>query len=181
MQPEQTVDIDRLPAETGSTVEFSEVLLVAGDGGDVQLGAPFVDGARVIAEVVDQTRGKKLLVFKYKNKTRYRRRQGHRQAFTRLAIKQILTDGQPVEPSTKDKPPTTRRRRAAPRTEQAEATAIAEPPAAEAPPAPRRASRPRRAAGQADTQAATAGEPGPARRARVKKTSLNEEVKEDGS
>ena len=73
-------------------VEFREVLLVGSDG-DVQLGSPFVEGACVVAEVLDQGRDKKVLVFKYKNKTRYRRRHGHRQAYTRLAIRQILTEG----------------------------------------------------------------------------------------
>lgn len=98
MQPEQTLDIDRLAAEAGAMVEFREVLLVGGDG-DVQLGSPLVEGARVVAEVLDQGRDKKVLVFKYKNKTRYRRRHGHRQAYTRLAIRQILTAGQAAAPA----------------------------------------------------------------------------------
>jgi large subunit ribosomal protein L21 len=75
VQPDQTLDIDRLAAEAGAQVEFREVLLVGGDG-EVRLGTPFVEGARVVAEVLDQGRGKKILVFKYKNKTRYRRRHG---------------------------------------------------------------------------------------------------------
>ena len=53
-----------------------------GGDGDVQLGTPFVEGARVVAEVLDHGRDKKILVFKYKNKTRYRRRHGHRQDYT---------------------------------------------------------------------------------------------------
>jgi large subunit ribosomal protein L21 len=53
------------------------------------VGTPVVDGARVLAEVLEHGRDKKILVFKYKNKTRYRRRYGHRQDFTRLAIRQI--------------------------------------------------------------------------------------------
>jgi large subunit ribosomal protein L21 len=117
VQPDQTLDIDRVAAEAGALVEFREVLLVSGDG-DVQLGTPFVEGARVVAEVLDQGRGKKLLVFKYKNKTRYRRRHGHRQAYTRLAIRQILTDGQAA--GAEDKPAGSQRRRAAPKAKRRE-------------------------------------------------------------
>ncbi len=72
----------------GATVDLP-VLFVGGNG-DSQIGTPVVDGAKVVAEVVDHVRGDKLLVFKYKNKTRYRRRQGHRQDYTRLAIKEIV-------------------------------------------------------------------------------------------
>lgn len=70
------------------------------------MGTPVVDGARVLAEVLEHGRDKKILVFKYKNKTRYRRRFGHRQDFTRLAIRQILTEGQQaVEAVEKPKRP----------------------------------------------------------------------------
>jgi large subunit ribosomal protein L21 len=66
VQPEQTLDIDRLAAEAGAMVEFREVLLVGGDGG-VQLGSPLVEGARVVAEVLDQGRDRK---FSFKYRTR---------------------------------------------------------------------------------------------------------------
>jgi len=67
----------------------------------MQIGNPFVDGARVMAEVLEHGRDRKILVYKYKNKTRYRRRHGHRQGFTRLAIRQILVDGRewPARPT----------------------------------------------------------------------------------
>ena len=181
MQPDQTLDIDRLPAEAGAQVEFREVLLVGGDG-NVQLGTPFVEGARVVAEVLDQGRGKKILVFKYKNKTRYRRRHGHRQAYTRLAIKQILTDGQTSIPDAEDKPARTQRKRAAPKAKRGEATEIATPESVEATVAvaetkPRRAKQARAAAPAAATderaapeEAAREPEAKPARRARTKKT-----------
>ena len=184
MQPDQTLDIDRLAAEAGAQVEFREVLLVGGDG-NVQLGTPFVEGARVVAEVLDQGRGKKILVFKYKNKTRYRRRHGHRQAYTRLAIRQILTDGQACNLTRK------RSRRAhsesAPRRGQrgrAEAAEVATPESAEATVAvaetkPGRAKQARAAAPVAATDegatpeevsGAPEAEAKPARRARTKKT-----------
>jgi len=81
--------VERLPAEEGSTVELDQVLLVA-DGENVRVGTPIVEGAKVIAEVVGQGKGDKVIVFKYKPKVRYRRMKGHRQFHTRLAIKDIL-------------------------------------------------------------------------------------------
>jgi large subunit ribosomal protein L21 len=184
VQPEQTIDIHRLAAEAGARIEFREVLLV-GDDGDVQLGTPFVEGARVVAEVLDQGRGKKILVFKYKNKTRYRRRHGHRQAYTRLAIREILTDGQASMPDAEGKPARTQPKRARPKSkDDAEAAEIATPKSGEATVAvaetrPRRAKQARAAApaaatdeGAAPEEAARAPEAGakPARRTRTKKT-----------
>ncbi len=94
MEPRQLIDVERIPAAVGSTVELTDVLLVANDNGDITVGAPLVEGARVIARVVAQGRGPKVVVFKYKAKTRYRRKRGHRQPYTRLVIEQILTEGE---------------------------------------------------------------------------------------
>ena len=127
MEPDQVIDVDRLPAEVGATVEMTDILLVAGDG-DVRVGQPLVQGARVIAEVVAQGRDHKIVVFKYKAKTRYRRKKGHRQPYTRLAIRRILTGDEPAE----EEVPKPRRQRARP------AAKAAAPPAAEAPAKPRR-------------------------------------------
>lgn len=80
-----------MQAEVGTTVELSDVLMLGGEG-DVHIGTPRVAGARVLAEVIEHGKDKKILVFKYKNKTRYRRRYGHRQDYTRLSIKQIVTE-----------------------------------------------------------------------------------------
>ena len=91
------LDVDRIQAEVGDTVELANVLMLGGDG-DMQVGTPTVDGARVTAEVLEHGRDRKILVFKYKNKTRYRRRHGHRQGFTRLAIRQILLRGEELAP-----------------------------------------------------------------------------------
>jgi large subunit ribosomal protein L21 len=77
-----------MDAEPGTEVVLDEVLLV-GDTADVKIGAPLVANARVVAEVVGEARGEKIIVFKYKRKKRYRRRTGHRQDYTRLAIKAI--------------------------------------------------------------------------------------------
>lgn len=82
------LDVDRLAVEVGATVELTDVLFLS-EGGTATVGTPTVADARVVAEVVEHGRDKKILVFKYKNKTRYRRRYGHRQDYTRLAIKQM--------------------------------------------------------------------------------------------
>jgi large subunit ribosomal protein L21 len=77
--------IEKLPGAAGDTIELTEVLMLAGDDG-VQVGAPLVDGARVTAEVVDQTRNKKILVFKKRRRKHYRRLKGHRQQVTLVRI-----------------------------------------------------------------------------------------------
>lgn len=82
------IDIEKIDAEVGSQVELDRVLLVRKDG-ETRVGTPVVEGARVIGRVRRQDRGKKILVFKYKPKKRYRRRQGHRQAFTRVLVEKI--------------------------------------------------------------------------------------------
>jgi len=88
-EPGQTIDVERLPQDEGEAIELTDVLLVAPDGGDVQIGQPVVDSAVVKATVVKQGRGRKVFVWKYKPKERYRRRRGHRQYFTRLRIDDI--------------------------------------------------------------------------------------------
>jgi large subunit ribosomal protein L21 len=80
--------IEKLPAETGADVVFDRVLMVGGAGAP-RVGAPLLAGASVSATVEDQFRGPKIVVFKFKPKKRYRRRTGHRQALTRVAITAI--------------------------------------------------------------------------------------------
>ncbi len=84
-----TIDVERLDAEPGGEVALDRVLMVVRDGG-VLIGRPLVEGAKVVAEVVDQVKGPKLIVFKMKPKKRYRRKTGHRQKLTRLTIKEIV-------------------------------------------------------------------------------------------
>jgi large subunit ribosomal protein L21 len=88
----ETIDVDRMTVEPGQKIDIQEVLLVV-DGAEVRVGAPLVEGASVAATVVEQRRGPKVLVFKYKAKERYRRRQGHRQQLTRLAVDRIEVPG----------------------------------------------------------------------------------------
>lgn len=93
----------------GGAVELDRVLLIA-DGDKVTVGKPVIDGARVLATVKQNGRGKKIIVFKYKPKVRYRRKSGHRQNFTSLSIDNILPPG--VEaPKPVKKKRTTRRKK----------------------------------------------------------------------
>ena len=81
--------VEKLPYEVGDQIELENVLLLAnGDG--VKIGQPTLAGVSVKATVVEQYRGKKIFVWKYKAKNRYRRRAGHRQSYTRLRIDEII-------------------------------------------------------------------------------------------
>ena len=82
------LSIEKLPVEPGSGITFDRVLMVGGDG-SARVGTPLVTGATVQAQVEEQYRGPKIVVFKYKPKKRYRRRTGHRQSLTRVAITAI--------------------------------------------------------------------------------------------
>ena len=86
--PGEFIDVERLPNETGEEITINDVLLVA-DGDDLAIGQPTVDGASVSATVEEQFRGEKLIVFKYRQRTTYRRKKGHRQYHTRLRINAI--------------------------------------------------------------------------------------------
>jgi large subunit ribosomal protein L21 len=88
VSPGQTIDVEKLAVEGGS-IELDRVHLFA-DGDKVTLGKPTIDGAKVIAEVVEEGKKDKVIVFKYKPKVRYRIKRGHRQPYTRLAIKEIV-------------------------------------------------------------------------------------------
>jgi large subunit ribosomal protein L21 len=89
VQRGQIIDVERLPAEVGEEVELGQVLLVADDG-EVKVGQPTVEGAKVHATVLRHDKARKIIVFKYKPKKRYRRKAGHRQHFTRLRIEEIV-------------------------------------------------------------------------------------------
>jgi large subunit ribosomal protein L21 len=82
------ISVEKLPVDSGSNLSIDRVLLLGGDG-STRVGTPVVEGATVEASVDDHFRGDKIVVFKYKAKKRYRRRQGHRQALTHLTITAI--------------------------------------------------------------------------------------------
>jgi large subunit ribosomal protein L21 len=81
--------VEKLNAEVESTIELDNILVVSKENGETVFGKPLVDGAKVTAKVVAQGKDKKIIVFKYKRKKDYRRKQGHRQPFTKLQIEKI--------------------------------------------------------------------------------------------
>ena len=83
----KVISIEKLDVEEGAEVTFDEVLLVSGD--DVKIGQPNVAGAKVTGKVLEQGKERKIRIFKYKAKSNYRRRQGHRQPFTKVQIEKI--------------------------------------------------------------------------------------------
>jgi large subunit ribosomal protein L21 len=90
--PEDTLQIEKIEGEAGDVVAFPEVLMVGGEG-EPAFGAPIVEGATVSAEVVEQGRGPKVIIFKKRRRQNYRRKQGHRQALTTIRVLEILTGG----------------------------------------------------------------------------------------
>ncbi len=104
-----SLDVDRLDTPEGGKVELDRVL-VLGEGENVTVGRPIIEGARILATVKKNGRGKKIIVFKYKAKVRYRRKNGHRQHFTTLSIDNILGPGQEAPAPPKK---TRRRKKAA--------------------------------------------------------------------
>lgn len=90
----RTLEVERLPQGEGETVELGEVLMISADGGGVTIGTPVIDGARVLASVEAHGKAPKIVVYKYKNKVRTRKKTGHRQPFTRLTVEQILMPGE---------------------------------------------------------------------------------------
>jgi large subunit ribosomal protein L21 len=88
----QTIDVERLEAEEGGSVQLDKVLLIS-EGDNITVGKPLVEGARVMATVKENGKGKKIIVFHFKAKVRERRKNGHRQQFTRLSIDKILPAG----------------------------------------------------------------------------------------
>ena len=81
------VFVEKLGVEEGETVTFDKVLVVGGD--DIKVGTPYVDGASVEASVVKNGKDKKIIVYKYKSKKGYHKKQGHRQPYTKVEIKAI--------------------------------------------------------------------------------------------
>jgi large subunit ribosomal protein L21 len=88
LSPGSSVRVESLPGSVGDAVELDQVLLVGGEG-DPRVGAPLVDGAKVVGTIVAQGRGPKITVFKMKRRKGYRRKQGHRQNFTEIRVDKI--------------------------------------------------------------------------------------------
>lgn len=101
VSPGQTIEVERLGVAEGDTVEMNRVLLIA-DGDRLTVGTPTIEGARVTAISQGEGKGKKIIVLKYKPKVRYRKKTGHRQLYTRLAIDKIIEPGTvPDKPAKK--------------------------------------------------------------------------------
>ena len=100
---DDVITVERLPGEAGGSVSFEEVLMLGGD--DTKVGAPLVDGASVSGEIVEQTRGEKIIVFKKQRRQNYRRKKGHRQDLTVVKITDILAAGKkPAKKAKAEKP-----------------------------------------------------------------------------
>lgn len=119
------ITVEKLEGEAGSTLAISPVLMLD-DGKETQVGTPIVEGAAVTAEVVEQTRGKKIVVFKKKRRQGYQRTHGHRQDITVLRV---------IDVTGKSKTPAKKAAKAAPKSEEAPAEAADAAPAADAKPA----------------------------------------------
>ncbi len=84
----QVLQIEKLTAEVGDEVEFDHVLMVS-DGKDIQIGTPYVEGAKVVAEIKNHIRGDKVEIIKFRRRKHHMKRQGHRQYLTEVEIKEI--------------------------------------------------------------------------------------------
>ncbi|MFZ5919050.1 MAG: 50S ribosomal protein L21 [Chloroflexota bacterium] len=89
VQKDQFIDVEKLSKQVGEQVEMDRVLLVA-DRGKVKVGQPVIEGAKVIAVVTEQDKQRKVIIWKYHPRKRYRLKKGHRQPFTRLRIERIV-------------------------------------------------------------------------------------------
>jgi large subunit ribosomal protein L21 len=90
VKPGETVRLEKLAAAQGEAVQFDRVALIAADDGQVTVGEPFVKGGLVKGEVTGHGRGPKVKIIKFRRRKNYRRRQGHRQAYTEVKISEIL-------------------------------------------------------------------------------------------
>ena len=120
----ETIEVDRLPLENGRSVDFKSVLLIVDDK-KIQVGTPLIRGAQVKGKVVEEIKAPKVIVFKYIPRERYRRKQGHRQRYTRVLVNKI----QVAKPRKKAEEP-----KAAEKVEKAKPTAESKAPKAKATP-----------------------------------------------
>lgn len=88
VQEGDIIFVEKLDVEVDSTVELSDILAVSKDG-ELTVGKPFIDGAKIACKVLSQGKDKKIIVFKYKRKLDYRKKQGHRQPYTKLQVEKI--------------------------------------------------------------------------------------------
>jgi large subunit ribosomal protein L21 len=111
---DDVIAVERLEGEAGAKVELTDVLMVAEDGKAPMVGAPGVEGAVVEAEVVEQTRGEKIIVFKKKRRQNYRRKNGHRQDLTLLRVTGVSVAGRKLGAAAAKAAPKRKKTEAAP-------------------------------------------------------------------
>ena len=155
---DDVIVVEKLNGEAGEVVAFDSVLMV-GEGADAKSGAPFVEGVCVAGEVVEQTRGDKVLVFKKKRRQNYRRTAGHRQDLTVVKITDILTDGKKPEAKAK--------KAAAPKKAEAAEDETAKAPAKKA--AAKKPAAEKKAPAKKAAAKKTAAKKAPAKKAAAKK------------
>jgi large subunit ribosomal protein L21 len=155
--PNDVIEVEKIAGKPGEIVELAEVILLGGEGSPTT-GSPTIAGALVAAEVIEQKRGDKVIVFKKKRRSNYRRTRGHRQALTALRITEILTDGKkPSKAAPKPEPKKAEKKPEA--KAEAKAKAESKPAKKEAKPAARKpaakkpeARKPARAAAKPKTK-----------------------------
>ena len=103
VQEGDVITIEKLNANVGDKVEFDEVL-VLGEGADIKVGTPFLDGVKVFGTVTENGKGKKVIIFKYKSKKDYRKKQGHRQPYTLVEITSIAGKAAPAAAAKEEAP-----------------------------------------------------------------------------
>jgi len=91
VEPGEVLDVEKLEVAPGATIDFDQVLMIADDG-DIRVGAPYVAGGKVTAEVVSQGRGDKVKIIKFRRRKHHMKQMGHRQWFTRIRITGISAD-----------------------------------------------------------------------------------------
>ena len=155
--PNDIIEVEKIAGKPGEIVELAEVILLGGEGSP-KTGSPTVAGALVAAEVIEQKRGDKIIVFKKKRRSNYRRTKGHRQALTALRITEILTDGKKPSKAAPKPEPKKAEKKPEPKAE-AKAKTEAKPAKKEAKPAAKKpaakkpeAKKPRRAAAKPKTK-----------------------------
>lgn len=134
---DEVLKVEKLAGEPGDSVTFGDVLMLGGD--EPKMGSPLVSGASVAAEIVEQGRGPKIIIFKKRRRHNSRRKNGHRQPFTLVRVTDILTDGaKPPERKAKADKPKAEKAEA----QETEATPVDKPKAKTAKPKAKAAAKP---------------------------------------
>ena len=167
--PNDIIEIERIAGEPGDIITLGEVLLLGGDS--PKTGSPTIAGALVAAEVMEQTRGDKIIVFKKKRRKNYRRNKGHRQDLTLLRITEILTDGKKPSQTKVARPEPKKVQAKKPEADEAEVKPAKKPAAKKAAPAKKTApaKKPAAKAAAAKKPAAKTGAKKPAAKPAKKK------------